>query len=188
MIIREIVVVEGKGDAAAVRRAVGADTLETNGSAVDEAVLRRIELACRRRGVILLLDPDYAGEKIRRTVAARVPGCKHAFLKPEEARRGDGKIGVEYASAEAIRRALAAVRTERERPETDLQWEDMLAAGLAGRSDSAARRRAVGDALGWGYCNSKQFWKRINFFGIRKEELRRALEACGLAGTAVDEP
>jgi len=186
--IREIVVVEGKNDAAAVRRASGADTLETNGSAVDEDVLRRIELACRRRGVILLFDPDYAGEKIRRTVASRVPGCRHAFLKPEEARRADGKIGVEYASDEAIRRALASARADGRKPDSDVRWDDVLAAGLAGRPDSAARRRAVGDALGWGYCNSKQFWRRIQMFGIRKDELFRALETCGLAETAVKAP
>ena len=34
--IKEIIVVEGKSDTVAVKRATGADTIETNGSAIDE--------------------------------------------------------------------------------------------------------------------------------------------------------
>ena len=34
--IKEIIVVEGKSDTIAVKRATGADTIETNGSAIDD--------------------------------------------------------------------------------------------------------------------------------------------------------
>ena len=50
MVIKEVIVVEGKKDTAAVRRAVNADTVETGGSAVESDVLRQIRLAQRRRG------------------------------------------------------------------------------------------------------------------------------------------
>ena len=39
--IKEIIVVEGKDDTVAIKRAVNADTIETNGSAVNESVLSR---------------------------------------------------------------------------------------------------------------------------------------------------
>ncbi|MFS8631201.1 MAG: DUF4093 domain-containing protein, partial [Bacillales bacterium] len=74
--------------------------------------------------MIILTDPDYPGERIRRILSARVPGCKHAFLSREEASR-DGKIGVEYASPEAIRRALAAVQTEMPEQPESITWEDL---------------------------------------------------------------
>jgi len=61
MIVREMIVVEGKEDTAAVRRAAAADTIETGGSAIDEEVLARIALAQQRRGVIVLTDPDGPG-------------------------------------------------------------------------------------------------------------------------------
>src|SRR5690606_35382985 len=77
--IREIIVVEGKDDTAAVRRAVNADTIETGGSSIGEDVLRRIELAQKRRGVIIFTYPDVPGERIRKIVAERVPDAKHAF-------------------------------------------------------------------------------------------------------------
>lgn len=59
--IREMIVVEGKDDTTAVKRAVNADTIETGGSAIGEDVLVRIELAQARRGVIVLTDPDAPG-------------------------------------------------------------------------------------------------------------------------------
>lgn len=176
--IHEIIVVEGKDDTAAVKRAVEADTIETGGSAVGEQVLRRIELAAARRGVIIFTDPDQAGERIRRIVAARVPGCKHAFLPQEEAElRGD--IGIEHASPEAIRRALASVRTERPADDgigpDDVAWDDLIAAGLIVHPRAAQRRLKLGNKLGIGYANGKQFYRRCRMFRITKQELREAL-------------
>lgn len=45
MEIKEFIVVEGKDDTTAIKRAVHADTIETNGSAISEEVLRRIQHA-----------------------------------------------------------------------------------------------------------------------------------------------
>jgi ribonuclease M5 len=176
--IREVIVVEGKEDTAAVRRAVEADTIETGGSAVGESVLRRIELAQARRGVIVLTDPDAPGERIRKIVAERVPGCKHAFLTREEARGKDG-IGVEHARPEAIRRALDRVRTPGAAdggPEAaEIAWSDLLDAGLIAHAAAASRRERMGELLGIGYANGKQFYKRCVAFRITRREFAEAL-------------
>jgi ribonuclease M5 len=176
--IHEIIVVEGRDDAEAVRRAVGADTIETGGSAIDDEVIRRIALAQERRGVIVFTDPDHAGERIRKIIAARVPGCKHAFLTREEATR-NADIGVENASKEAIVRALGRVRTDAgpaEAGETDITMQDLMAAGLLVHPRAAARRLAMGNLLGIGYCNGKQFYKRCAMFRIRRDEFAAAYE------------
>ncbi|MEF2968760.1 ribonuclease M5 [Paenibacillus sp. M1] len=178
--IKEVIVVEGRDDTVAVKRAVDADTIETGGSAINEATLRKIELAMERRGVIIFTDPDHAGERIRKIVAKRVPGCKHAFLREEDAtKRGD--IGVENAAPEAIREALARVRTEAVAESGGdagaglISWEDLLAAGLIVHPAAAARRRFMGERLGIGYCNGKQFYKRLAVFRISREEFASAL-------------
>ena len=57
MNIKEIIVVEGKSDTVAVKRATGADTIETNGSAIDDKTLIRIQHALETRGVIVFTDP-----------------------------------------------------------------------------------------------------------------------------------
>lgn len=46
--------------------------------------------------MIILTDPDHAGERIRKIVSAKVPGCKHAFIPEKDATR-KGDIGVENA-------------------------------------------------------------------------------------------
>ncbi|MCM3631302.1 ribonuclease M5 [Paenibacillus glycanilyticus] len=172
--IKEIIVVEGKDDTVAVKRAVDADTIETNGSAVGEDVLRRIELAMERRGVIIFTDPDHAGERIRKIVARRVPGCKHAFL-PQEKAMYKGDIGIENASPEAIRQALSELRTEMASGEGDITWDDLMAAGLIVHPDAANRRLQMGKLLGIGYANGKQFFKRCTSFQISREEFAEAL-------------
>lgn len=81
MNIKEIIVVEGKSDTVAVKRAAGADTIETNGSAIDELTLTRIRHAQETRGVIVFTDPDFPGRRIRAIIEERIPGVKHAFLE-----------------------------------------------------------------------------------------------------------
>ena len=90
MKIKEIIVVEGKDDTTAVQQAVLADTIETNGSAINEQTIEKIKLAQETRGVIIFTDPDFPGQKIRHTISEQVPGCKHAFI-PKEAAIGEAR-------------------------------------------------------------------------------------------------
>ncbi len=174
---QEMIVVEGKDDTVAIKRALGADTIETGGSAIGEDVLRRIELAQERRGVIIFTDPDAPGERIRKIVAERVPEAKHAFLTKDEARSSHG-LGVEHASDEAIRRAIDRVRgTESGADELpQIEWSDLLDAGLIVHASSARRRERMGELLGIGYANGKQFHKRCLMFRITRVEFAAALE------------
>lgn len=172
--IREVIVVEGKDDTVAIQRAVEADTIETGGSAVSEMTIRRIALAQERRGVIIFTDPDHAGERIRKMIAERVPGCKHAFLARHEA-IAKGDLGVENASPEAIRAALGQVRTEMPLAEAELVWADLVEAGLTIQIGAAERRNRLGEILGIGYCNAKQLLKRCRMFQISREEFKAAL-------------
>lgn len=173
--IKEIIVVEGKNDTAAVKRAVEAETIETGGSAIDEAVIERIRLAQERRGVIVLTDPDHAGERIRRIITERVPGCKHAFLAREEATLRED-IGIENASPEAIREALRRVRTDTQAVQGEIAWDDLLKAGLIHHPQASERRMRMGRLLGIGYANGKQFYKRCVMFRITRAEFAAALQ------------
>lgn len=174
MRIKEIIVVEGLHDKVAIDRAVQADCLISGGSAVSESFLQQVERAQRERGVIIFTDPDYPGERIRKIVANRVPGCKHAFLPKEEAIQ-NGDLGVENASPESIRRALVEVRTEWPGQEPEFAWIEMQEYGLTGLPDSAERRDRLGRVLGIGHANAKTFWKRLNMLGVTRAEWEAAL-------------
>lgn len=173
--IKEIIVVEGKADTNAIQRAVDADTLETGGSALNAMTIATIKLAQQRRGVIIFTDPDHAGERIRSRITEKVKGCKHAFLAQEEA-LNKGDIGIEHASPEAIRQALAHVKTEYEGLPSQIEWLDLIRYGLINHPEAAARRLKMGRALGIGYCNGKQFYKRCEMFQISRSEFLSAYE------------
>ena len=71
-LIKETIVVEGKNDAAAVKRAVDADVIITSGFGISSETLRLIKLAQYKNGVIVLTDPDFIGEKIRKIIDIRL--------------------------------------------------------------------------------------------------------------------
>lgn len=177
MMIKEIIVVEGKDDTVAVRRAVETDTIETGGSAMGGDVLARIRLAQQKRGVIVLTDPDYPGERIRRIIRGAIPGCKHAFI-PRKFATKNGKIGVEHASPEVIRTALLRARAETIRQPLvhGVTWEDFISSGLTAHPEARKRRKFVGEKLGIGYANARGLYNRIRTFCITANEFKSVIE------------
>ncbi len=176
MKIKEIIVVEGKDDTIAIQRAVCADTIETNGSAINEMTIEKIKLAQRRRGVIIFTDPDYPGKRIRQIISAKVQGCKHAFLSKEEAIAKNGRgVGIEHASDESIRQALDMVYEETIMIREEISVDDLMEYGLIGGTDSASRRERLGKLLHIGHTNGKQLHKRLQMFQITKNQLNEAI-------------
>ena len=171
--IREAVVVEGRDDAAVVDRAVRAVCITTHGFGISEETWELIGNAYRTTGIIILTDPDHAGETIRRRVSERFPEAKHAYVARDQAESA-GDIGVENAAPKTVREALlrarATVRRDAEAgPEITGALLDEL--GLTGAPGSADLRAETAKALGIGYGNGRTFLRRANGFGITREKL-----------------
>ena len=175
--IKEIIVVEGKDDTVAVKRAVEADTIETNGSAVPPYIIEQIKLAQATRGVIILTDPDFPGQRIRTIIEKAVPGCKHAFLPKHLAleKRGRG-VGIEHASPKDIQEALKDAHTTTEQAEEMITYDDLIEAGLIAGHQARFRREKLGSVLKIGYANGKQLHKRLQMFRITPEQFKAALQ------------
>ncbi|MBM4765323.1 ribonuclease M5 [Bacillus sp. B15-48] len=176
MKIKEVIVVEGKDDTTAVKNAVNADTIETNGSAINQSTLEMIRKAQETRGVIIFTDPDFPGEKIRKTIAEHIPGCKHAFISKEKALPKAGRgIGVEHASREAILEALKDAQLMSEVIKEAITREDLLDAGLIAGVGARERREKLGELLKIGYTNGKQLHKRLMMFQVSREDFAEAI-------------
>ena len=174
--IREVIVVEGKDDVAAVKRACHAQTIITSGLGISREMIEDIRIACRRRGVIVLTDPDGPGGKIRTIIESQVQGCKHAYLYRNRKDKSS-PVGVEHAGPEEILEALRAAKASfyhEEGPTFTLG--DMVGLGLAGGPDARAKRDWLSRRLGLGMCNGKQFLRRLNAYGISRRELLAAYE------------
>lgn len=173
--IKEVIVVEGRDDVTAVKRAVDAEIIAVGGFGINAKVINRIKEAQKRQGVIVLTDPDFAGDKIRRIISKRVPDIKHAYITQKEGTK-DGDIGVENASPEAILKALSMAKFEIKEKREEFNIQDLVYFKLTGDNKSKARRDALGSELGIGYCNSNQFITRLNNYGITREEFINALK------------
>ncbi|MER1987651.1 MAG: ribonuclease M5 [Solibacillus sp.] len=178
MNIREIIVVEGKDDTTAIKRATGADTIETNGSAISEETLRRIAHAQDKRGVIVFTDPDYPGRRIRAIIEERIPNVKHAFLAKAKTIAKNGKgLGIEHACDEDIREALSNVYTPSSEEVTEeITLEDLMIARLIGHPQAKERRDSLGEILNIGMTNGKQLHKRLMMFQITVEQFAQAVQ------------
>ena len=172
--IKEVIVVEGRDDITAVKRAVDAELIATGGFGINAKVIERIKEAQKRKGVIVLTDPDFAGEKIRSIISKRVKGIKHAYIAQEDGIKGDD-IGVENASPEVIREALERAKVSREEVEPVFDSQDMFYFKLTGYEDSKLRRMKLGKELGLGYGNANQMLARLNNYGVSKEEFIDAI-------------
>ena len=172
--IKEVLVVEGKMDIVAIDKAVEADCIITGGFSLKPKTLDDIGKAYKKRGIIILTDPDCAGERIRKFLAKRFPEAKHAFVPKEDATANDD-IGIEQASPEAIRTALEKVRTLDWNPTNEFTSADLIMNGLSGSNASSERRAVIGAKLGIGYANAKTFLTRLNHYGVTREEFEKAI-------------
>lgn len=179
--IKEIIVVEGRDDTQAVKRAVPCQTIETHGFGISAATWEKLESAYRTNGLIVLTDPDHAGEEIRRRISERFPDAGHAYLPRRDASAKDGDIGVENASPEAIREALSKVNHSLVEAESSFSEEDLLRYSLSGGEGSRERREAIGKALGIGYGNAKALLEKLNRYGISREDFEEAANMAALS-------
>lgn len=173
--IKEVIVVEGKDDVAAVKAAIHAEVITTNGFGYGKELIKMLRKLQKRRGLIIFTDPDFVGERIRRDIASQVKGCKHAFLPQNKATR-DIDIGIENAKPEDIVKAINGAKPVKVEKKEIYSKEDMVYFKLEGGKGSRDRRDKLGHELGIGYGNAKQFLSRLNSFGISKEEFIKAIE------------
>ena len=159
--VREVLVVEGKYDAARLQNLVDGLVLCTGGFNVftSEETKELILRMGRARGLCVLTDSDAAGFRIRRYLNDIAQGLsvKNAYIPamPGKERRKakpgkEGLLGVEGVPSEAILRALqtAGAREKAKRAGRAITYTDLYELGLSGTEGSAGVRRAWLQSLG----------------------------------------
>ena len=181
--ISRAIIVEGKDDVDAVSRAADALIIPTHGFGIRQSTWEVIDKAYREIGIIILTDPDHAGEAIRRRITEKYPDAVQCYMAREEAEKADD-IGIENARPEDIRTALEKAliiheNTTEESPDCnntagkyrEVTMRDLTELGLSGARGSSELRNAVSKELGIGYCNAKMLLTRLKHFHIGYEEL-----------------
>ena len=158
--LRQAIVVEGRYDKNTLSQIVDAEIIETGGFGImkDKALLALLHRIAEARGLIILTDSDGAGFVIRNYLKGALPKDKvaHAYIpdvrgkeKRKKAPGKEGKLGVEGMKPEILLRALSEAGAQFEdAPQRDpITKYDLYELGLSGKPDSAAKRRALMQAL-----------------------------------------
>ncbi|GAP02387.1 ribonuclease M5 [Fructobacillus pseudoficulneus] len=180
--IKAMVVVEGWSDTKRLSQAVDCDTIETRGSALGPEVLQRIRLAVKDRGAIVLTDPDFNGNRLRRLISAAVPEVTQATISQDQGRASKDNphksLGVEHAPLAVLAQCLqeADARVGKDRPSSDVDRDFLIDLGLIGGAQAVEKRQYLGEQLQIGYANGKQLYQRLQAYGIQKADVLSALK------------
>jgi ribonuclease M5 len=164
----KLYVVEGKNDA---KRLHEMDkTLEvfiTGGMHFSQKEITYLKACAPKYDIILLLDPDGAGERIRKRLMQELPSAGNIFV-PLEAARGNRKIGIEHVDLEELRTLLGTPAKYDVSRET---WtlKDLYNYGLAGTNEAKLKRREIADNHQIPYANAKTFVKILNRYDVSKK-------------------
>lgn len=173
--IKEVIVVEGIKDEIAVKRAIDAEIIYVSGFGISNRIIKLIENAQNRCGVILFMDSDSAGERIRRFISKRVNGVKHAYISRKKSMK-NGDIGVENASPEDIIESIKNAKCIVDSKVDEFTMVDLYKNNLINTRESSKRRETLGDLLGIGYANGKKFLSRLNSFNVSREQFENAIK------------
>lgn len=179
--ISQAIVVEGRDDVDAVNKAIDALIIPTHGFGITKETWSVIEKADREKGLIVLTDPDFSGEEIRRKISEKYPKSVQAYISQEDAMAGDD-IGVENARPEVIAKAVTKALENTERKESSastpekINMNDMMNLGLAGTEQATELRKKVCTKLGIGYGNAKTLANKLEHWGIGLKELEQTIQ------------
>lgn len=159
--------VEGYHDLAKLKEVYPSiECVITNGSEISKETLEELKELNKLRGLILFLDPDYQGERIRRMINEYVGPTKHAFLKKEDCiNKKKTKVGIEHADNELIKEAIKNTYTTFIQDNT-IELNDLYRLKLIGSNNSKQLRKKLCDELGIGLSNGKTLLNKLNMFNI----------------------
>lgn len=178
------IVVEGRDDVDAVAKAVEALIIPTHGFGITAETWALIEKAYQEKGLIILTDPDFSGEEIRRKLTARFPDSIQAYVAQDLATKDDD-IGIENSRPEVIAAAIEQAISNSEKSElvknnpegyVAVTATDLVELGLSGDSGASELRQAVCARLGIGYGNAKALVKKLDLWGIGYKELEQTIQ------------
>lgn len=169
--IKETVVVEGKSDTQKLQKIFHVKTIETNGSALTVKTINLIKAANAKNGVILFLDPDYQGKKIRNKIAQFLENFKECYISKNDMQKSSTKIGIAEANDLAIINAFKKYISKTKSTQQTIDWIDYLKFNL----NTKEKRLVVSNYLGIDYFNHKQLFNQLNLMGITKKDLERII-------------
>lgn len=171
----QLYVVEGKSDVTKLSQSFSGPILTTNGSAVTKELIHQLVALEDKYNIVLLLDPDGPGEKIRRLISDHLTYPVHVFIPTEHARSDNKKrIGIEHVSRETLERHLLIPKTIQ--LVDPISMSQMMDIGLVGTAGAFKRREFISNTFQLGLANAKTLRNKLQLFGVPLHQVLVALE------------
>lgn len=174
--MKKIYVVEGTHDESILKQIdSNIKTISVGGSEIKKDVINFLKAQENEFEIVLFLDPDHAGERIRNILSQKLKKVSHIFLDKKKSISKNGKkIGVEHASFEDIKQALNYEIKEQD-TKSDLSLTFFESVGLTGKKDSKQLRLKLAAHFHIGYVNAKTLLKRLSWLNINRQQIKELL-------------
>ncbi len=170
MKLEKIYIVEGAHDASKLKQFdPNINVLYTGGIRIKKEFIERLKKLEKTHQIILLLDPDFAGEKIREKLNENLVKATNIFIKKELATSENGSIGLEHVKKEYLSEILKYEHITAQQGDIDNKY--LLLKGYLGKPYSKKLRLALCDYYHIGYVNGKGLAKRLNLYNITREKI-----------------
>ena len=120
-------------------------TVSVNGSAINEDSINLLKQLSKNHEIVLVLDPDYPGTKIRNELERILGNVTHVFFDKKCAISENGKkIGIEHVEDEIIKKTLLFEISNISK-ESNLTSSFLFSLGVIGNKFSKEKRKILTD-------------------------------------------
>ena len=161
--LKGTLVVEGKEDASYLSNYIGSEIVFVNGFELSNETIKYLA----NKEVILLLDPDESGLRIRKNLNQRLPNAINVEIDIDKCNRGS-KTGVAECQIDEILDKLHIYVKTGCDSESDINVDDLFKLGL---SNNKSLRNWVCEKLDLGNCNAKTLYKRLKYNNVKLKDL-----------------
>ena len=161
--LKGILVVEGKEDASYLSNYIASEIVIVNGFEIPESTISYL----KDKTVILLLDPDEAGLKIRNKLKKLLPNSIDVEIDINKCNKGI-KNGVAECEIDEILSKLHKYVDNEFKSSSDIKKSDLYELGIIGNKEL---RKRVCEKFNLGDCNGKTIYKRLLNNNISFEQL-----------------
>ena len=157
-----IIVVEGKSDVSYLSSFIDALYITTNGYEIPDEEIDFLKHYSKQKKVIVLTDPDDAGECIRNKLSKlefAYIDIKVNLAKCDK----NGKHGIAECDKNELLNVLIEHLSTKETTKGQLTCSDLYRYGIVDNES----RNSLCKKLHLGICNNKQLLKRLNYLNIK---------------------
>ena len=178
MYLNGILIVEGKDDESLIKSFLECYVFKTNGFDIKDEDIEFLNKVSEIYKIIVLTDPDEAGDKIRKTINENVKNTYNVFVDRKLCNKNN-KHGVAESTKEHILDVLKNHITLESPKYGNVTLYQLHQLGLNGDSKSKEKREYICKCFSLGICNVKTMKERINLLNISVDEISKVLKEYG---------